>query len=144
MSHIHRHALLPYSDAQMFALVNDVAAYPEYLAGCAAAIVHEQREDAMLATLQLAKKGVRMQFTTRNVLDAPKSIVMQLEDGPFDSFEGRWFFQSLRPDACKVVLDLQFSLNNRMLAVASRTLFDSVSHSMVDAMVQRAKVIYGR
>lgn len=128
----------------MFALVNDVPSYPVYLEGCAEAIVHEHSEDAMIATLKLAKKGISMQFTTHNRLDAPKSIVMELQDGPFDSFEGRWFFQSLRDDACKVVLDLQFSLNSRLMAAASRSLFDSVSHNMVDAMVQRAKVIYGR
>ena len=144
MSHIHRSALLPYSDQQMFALVNDVAAYPEYLSGCVEAIVHEQTQDAMLATLMLERRGIRMQFTTRNRLDAPKSIVMQLHDGPFEAFEGRWFFQYLRADACKVVLDMQFSLNNRLAAAAGRAMFDAVSHNMVDAMVQRAKVIYGQ
>lgn len=143
MSHIHRTALLPYSDQQMFVLVNDVAAYPQYMDGCVAAIVHEQSADAMLATLKLEKKGIKMQFSTRNQLDAPKSIVMQLEDGPFDRFEGRWFFQSLQADACKVVLDLQFSLNSRLMAVAAKKLFDGVANNMVDAMVQRAKRVYG-
>lgn len=144
MSHIHRTALLPYSDHQMFALVNDVAAYPQYMDGCVGAIVHECSADAMLATLQLEKRGIKMQFSTRNQLDAPKSIVMQLQDGPFDSFEGRWFFQYLRDDACKVVLDLQFSLNSRVMAVAAKKLFDGVANNMVDAMVQRAKVVYGQ
>lgn len=143
MSHIHRTALLPYSDAKVFALVNDVAAYPQYMDGCKAAIVHEHTETNMLATLQLERRGIKLEFSTRNIIDAPKSIVLNLEDGPFDSFEGRWFFQHLREDACKVILDLQFSLNNRLLAVAAAKLFDSVANNMVDAMVQRAKVVYG-
>jgi ribosome-associated toxin RatA of RatAB toxin-antitoxin module len=143
MSHIHRTALLPYSDAKMFALVNDVAAYSAYLDGCVASIVHEQTSTSMLATLQLEKRGIKMQFSTRNVLEAPKNIILQLEDGPFDEFEGRWFFQYLNDDACKVILDLQFSLSNAMLALAAKKLFDGVANNMVDAMVQRAKVIYG-
>jgi len=143
MSHIHRTALLPYSDAKMFALVNDVAAYPNYMDGCVGAIVHEQSEDAMLASLHLEKKGIKLQFVTRNVLDAPKTIIMTLQDGPFDAFEGRWFFQHLRDDACKVVLDLQFSLSNRLFAAATKKLFDGVANNMVDAIALRAKAIYG-
>lgn len=143
MSHIHRTALLPYSDAKVFALVNDVAAYPQYMDGCKAAIVHEHTETSMLATLQLERRGIKLEFSTRNIIDAPKSIVLNLVDGPFEHFEGRWFFQFLREDACKVILDLQFSLNNRLLAAAASKLFDSVANNMVDAMAQRAKVIYG-
>lgn len=143
MSHIHRTALLPYSDAKIFALVNDVAAYPEYMEGCKAAIVHEQSETNMLASLQLERRGIKMGFSTRNTIDAPKSIILHLEDGPFESFEGRWFFQFLREDACKVILDLHFQLNNRLMAAAASKLFDNVANNMVDALVQRAKVVYG-
>lgn len=143
MSHIHRTALLPYSDAKVFALVNDVAAYPEYMDGCKAAIVHEQNATGMLASLQLERRGIQLEFSTRNIIDAPKSIVLTLEDGPFEHFEGRWFFQHLADDACKVILDLQFNLNNRLLAMAAGKLFDSVANNMVDAMVQRARAVYG-
>jgi len=144
MPHINRSALLPFSDRQMFDLVNDVAAYPLYLEGCVAANIIEQSETAMMASLKLEKRGIKMQFTTANVLDAPKSIVMSLQEGPFDTFEGRWFFQRLSDDACKVILDLQFSLSGRFVDMAMRKLFDSVSNNMVDAMVKRAREIYGR
>ena len=143
MSHIHRNALLHYTDRQMYDLVNDVAAYPDYLDGCKAATIHEQTATSMIATLALEKKGVKLSFTTSNVLDEPKSIVMNLQDGPFDSFEGRWFFQDLNGEACKVVLDIQFTLANKVTGLAVKKLFDSVSNNMVDAMVQRAKEVYG-
>ncbi len=144
MSHIHRNALLHYTDQQMFDLVNDVASYPEYMDGCMAATVHEQSETSMTATLNLEKRGVKLSFTTTNVLDAPKSIVMNLQDGPFDSFDGRWFFQHLNEEACKVILDLQFSMSNKVAGLAAKKLFDTVSNNMVDAMVQRAKDVYGK
>lgn len=144
MGHINRSALLPYSDAQMYALVNDVAQYPLYMDGCVATDVLECSDLHMLATLKLEKKGIKLQFTTRNELDAPKSIVMFLEDGPFDQFEGRWFFQYLNDDACKVILDIQFTLSNRVKGLAVRKLFDTVSHNMVDAIVNRAKYVYGK
>jgi ribosome-associated toxin RatA of RatAB toxin-antitoxin module len=142
MAHIHRHALLMFSDQQMFDLVNDVGAYPLYLDGCVATSVLEQSAEHMLAELRLEKKGIKLNFTTRNQLDGPKSIVMQLEDGPFDSFEGRWFFQHLDVGACKIILDIQFSLSNRLQGMAAKKLFDAVANSMVDAMVKRANLIY--
>ena len=143
MSHINRSALLPFSVQQMFDLVNDVAAYPQYMEGCAGAIVHEKTPVLMNATLNLEKHGIKMSFTTKNVLDAPKSIVMNLQEGPFDMFEGRWFFQQLNETSCKVILDIQFTLSNRIKGMAVKKLFDSVSNNMVDAMVKRAKAIYG-
>ena len=144
MNHINRSALLPFSDAQMYALVNNVDDYPLYMDGCAATQVLEVSDEHMVATLQLAKKGISFQFTTRNTLDAPKSIVMALEDGPFDAFEGRWFFQHLSDDACKVILDIQFTLSNRVKGLAVKKLFDGVSNNMVDAVVKRAKQVYGK
>ncbi len=143
MAHIHRNAILPFSVEQMYVLVNDVASYPQYLDGCSNTIIHEESDTHMLATLALAKKGIKLEFTTRNILDAPKSITLQLDDGPFDQFEGRWFFQHLADDACKVLLDLQFSLSSKISSVAANKLLDSIGNNMVDAMVKRAKHVYG-
>lgn len=143
MAHINRNALLPYSVDRMYQLVNDVACYPEYLDGCVHAHVHEQSHSHMRATLGLEKKGIKLSFTTRNSLDAPKSIIMTLDDGPFDTFEGRWFFQHLDEEACKVILDLQFSLSSKLSSMAAAKLLDNVGNNMVDAMVKRAKQLYG-
>lgn len=143
MTHINRSALLPYSDKKMFDLVNDVAAYPRYLDGCVGAEVLSESTSSMLATLFLQKRGIKMQFTTENILDSPKSIEMVLKDGPFRHFSGRWFFQHLSDDACKVILDIDFQLSNRIVSSAAKNLFDSVSHSMVDMIVKRARSLYG-
>ena len=142
MSHIQRHALLPFSVEQMFKLVNKVEDYPLYLEGCAEAIIHQQSDTEMRATLKLEKRGIKLEFTTHNIIDAPKSIVLHLEDGPFAQFEGRWFFQYLADDACKVILDLQFQLSGKITSVAAAKLLDSVGNNMVDAMINRAKHIY--
>lgn len=144
MAHINRSALLPFSDQQMFDLVNDVSAYPHYLEGCVEAVIIEHTSITMVAELALEKRGIKMRFTTANALDAPKSIVMNLHSGPFETFEGRWFFQRLNDQACKVILDIQFTLSGRIADVAVRKLFDSVSNNMVDAMVKRARDVYGQ
>ncbi len=143
MTHINRSAILPYSDAKLFALVNDVATYPEYLEGCVSTEILSESAIEMTATLFLQKRGIKMHFTTVNSLDSPKSITMTLKEGPFDTFSGRWFFQRLNDDACKVILDIEFSLSNRLAGVAVKKLFDSVSQNMVDCVVKRARSLYG-
>ncbi len=143
MSQIHRHALINYSNQQMFALVNDVAAYPLYMEGCRKVVVHRQDEYSMLATMELERHGIRMSFTTENVLDSPSSIVMRLQEGPFRQLEGKWLFEPLGSDACKVVFNLHFAMKNPVAGFALGKLFDSVGNAMVDAVALRAKQLYG-
>ena len=52
MTRIERSALVAYSAAQLYEVVNDVASYPQFLAGCESSEVHEASESHMLATLK--------------------------------------------------------------------------------------------
>jgi ribosome-associated toxin RatA of RatAB toxin-antitoxin module len=143
MTHLTRSALLPYPAPAMFDLVNDIEAYPRYMDGCVGAKILLREEDVIEARLELAKGGIRQAFTTRNQLTRPSSIDMQLVDGPFSAFSGRWTFQVLNDTACKVTLDLRFSFTNTLLAMAAKSLFGSVADRMVDALVKRANELYG-
>ena len=143
MTTISRSALLPYSADQIFELINDVSAYPEFMDGCVGAEVLSESDDAMVARLDLSRAGVRQSFTTRNALQRPLEIKLELVDGPFESFAGRWTLLALNEQACKVSLFLSFTLNSSVLSAAARQLFNGAANSMVDAMVKRAKVVYG-
>jgi ribosome-associated toxin RatA of RatAB toxin-antitoxin module len=143
MTTISRSALLPYSADQIFELINDVGAYPQFMDGCVGAEVLSESDDAMVARLDLSRAGVRQSFTTRNALQRPLEIKLELVDGPFESFAGRWTVLALNEQACKVSLFLSFTLNSSILSAAARQLFNGAANSMVDAMVKRAKVVYG-
>jgi ribosome-associated toxin RatA of RatAB toxin-antitoxin module len=144
MAHINRSALLPYPAQAMYDLVNDIEAYPKYMEGCVGATILRRDTDVIEARLDLARGAIRYSFSTRNHLDAPKSIRMELIDGPFTQFEGRWFFQSLGDNACKVILDLQFSMASKLGSLAARKLFDGVANNLVDALCNRARAVYGK
>ena len=81
MPRITRSALVMFSAEQMFQLVNDVDAYPEFLPGCVGSRVHESGEDYMMASVDVAKAGIAKTFTTRNQLDANRTIKMELVGG---------------------------------------------------------------
>ena len=143
MTIIKRTTLLPYPARQMFDLVNDVEAYPGFMDGCVGAEVLRREPQLMEARLDLSRGGVSHSLSTRNRLQEPDSICLELLEGPFDFFEGRWEFRALSEVACKVSLNLQFNVNNAILGAAASHLFDKVSSNMVDAVEKRARQLYG-
>ncbi|PIE36797.1 MAG: ubiquinone-binding protein [Gammaproteobacteria bacterium] len=143
MTQIDRSALLPYTAEQLFMLVDDIESYPHYMDGCVAAEVFLRTPAVVEARLDLAKGGVRQSFSTRNYLTAPESIELELLEGPFQRFTGRWRFKALGECACKVSLQLEFSIDNALVGLAMARLFDSVTDKLVEAVSRRARAVYG-
>ena len=142
MTTINRSVLLPYAIEDIYRLINQVEAYPQYMEGCVGAEILEQSETTMEARLDLAKAGISHSLTTRNLLQSPHSVKMSLVDGPFSFFSGEWQLQRVNSQACKVTLDLQFKIENRVLGLAAKTLFNPMADNLVDAVVRRAKQVY--
>lgn len=138
MIKVQRSAILAHSDKRMFELVNDVEAYPLYLDGCKAVKVLHRSDTELVARLTLSRGSVSQSFTTRNILDPVKSMTMTLEEGPFSHFNGLWQFKALNETACKVSLNLEFTVSNRVLAKAVEPLLKSVADQLVDSVCQRA------
>jgi ribosome-associated toxin RatA of RatAB toxin-antitoxin module len=143
MTRIDRSALLNYSAENMFALVNDIEAYPSYMQGCVGAQVLCRDDSTVEARLDIAKAGIKQSLVTRNILRAPEEILLQLVEGPFESFEGKWGFQSLKEDACKVTLELSFTMSNSIVGQAAKKIFEPVASNLVDALCKRARIVYG-
>lgn len=143
MSSINRSAIVPYTPAQMFLLVDDIASYPQFLPWCSGSREHERSEDVVRATVELAKGKVKKSFTTLNRLQSGKMIEMRLVDGPFKHLEGFWRFHPLQDgQACKVQLDLEFEFSSKIVALAIGPVFTTVANSLVDAFVARAHSKY--
>jgi ribosome-associated toxin RatA of RatAB toxin-antitoxin module len=138
MASIHRHALVRHSAVRMFGLVNDVARYPQRFSWCEGSRVIEQSEQHMLARLDLRVAGLPISFTTRNTLEFPTRIALQLEDGPFSDFKGLWVFHSLAEDACKVSLSLDFEVANKLIGSALSIGFQGLADRMVDDFCREA------
>ena len=74
---------------------------------------------------------------------AAQEITLKLIDGPFEYFAGRWDFHTLGDSACKMSLNLEFSINSSVLGLAASKFFDKVTNNLVDAIDLRAQQIYG-
>jgi ribosome-associated toxin RatA of RatAB toxin-antitoxin module len=143
MPHVERSALVHYGAEQMFDLVADVEAYPEFLPWCAGAEVTPEHASAVLASVDIAYLGIRARFTTRNENRFPEQIRMSLVEGPFRVLSGHWRFIELRPGASKVQLSLEYQFGAGLLAVALAPVFDVIANSMVDSFAERAEALYG-
>jgi ribosome-associated toxin RatA of RatAB toxin-antitoxin module len=144
MSSINRSALVPYSSAEMFALVDDIAAYPDFLPGCRRAEVLSRSDDEVRATIELAKGGVEKAFTTCNRIQRNKMIEVRLVEGPFKHLNGFWRFDPLGEHGCKVSLDLEFEFASRVLGLVVGPVFNQIANSLVDSFMKRAVEVYGR
>ena len=139
---IERSALVNYSAQQMFDLVNDIEAYPSYMAGCENAQILERGDDWLTAKLDLAKAGLHQSFTTRNTLNAPHSMTMELVNGPFKTFRGIWQFTALSEGSCEVKFHLEFEFSNFLIGMAAGPMLSQLAGEQVDAVCLRARSIY--
>lgn len=143
MATLERSALVPFSAERMFALVNDVRRYPEFVPWCAGAEVLAETDALIEASLRLKRGGVEHRFTTRNTLTPCSAMRLELVDGPFTSFTGDWTFKALGEDACKIGLTLTFHYRGRLATAALGALLSSSADTLVEAFCQRAKALYG-
>lgn len=143
MAHkVERSALVHYSAQQMYDLINDIEAYPQFMDGCIGAKIIARGDDWLEARLELSKAGVSQSFVTRNQLQPPLAMTLNLVDGPFKFLRGAWRFTPLGQAACKVSFELEFELQNRLLGMAVGKLFEAVSNKQVDALCARAQQVY--
>lgn len=144
MYNINRSALVPYSTQKMFDLVNDVDHYQNFLPWCGGSKMIEESEEASLAAVTIAFKGVNKTFTTANKLIRPSEIKLKMVDGPFSKLEGKWTFKTLDENACKLSLNLDFDFSNRLVGAVIGPVFKIIADSMIDSFIKQAEVLYGK
>jgi len=137
MQQIRRSAIVQRTDAQMFALVNDVESYPRRFKWCSAARVLDRGDDWLIANLELRVGGFSQAFSTRNTLTPPHRIDMQLVDGPFRALGGGWTFTALGDSGCKVALALDFEYAG-LMAPIMRAGFEKIADRLVDEFCNAA------
>jgi len=143
MQVVERSALVTYTPAQMFALVNDVARYPDFLPWCVGVRVEVVSATERIAALKVARGVLQTEFTTRNTLLQDAQIHMRLMHGPFRDLTGLWRFEAIGTRGARVQFRVEFEFKNRLTAAAFDAAFETLCGGIVDAFVRRAQEIYG-
>ena len=132
---IKKTAIVPYSAAQMYDLVNDIESYPKYLPWCREAKVLRHSSSEIEASLHLARGGVHHTFSTVNRLQPKSSIEVQLLEGPFRHLKGSWRFEDIanqpvgEEGGCRVSFHLEFIFSNRILDMAVGPVLENIANT---------------
>ncbi|MDD2705671.1 MAG: type II toxin-antitoxin system RatA family toxin [Acidocella sp.] len=139
--------VVPYTSAQLFALVSDVAKYPRFLPWCMASRVRSHIGNEMVADLTIGFGPFRESFTSRVYFHPPEGegpcgIRVEYENGPFKYLHNSWDFTP-HPDGCTVDFFVDFEFRSFVLQKAIGLVFTEAVRMMVSAFLKRARVVYG-
>jgi coenzyme Q-binding protein COQ10 len=135
--------------AQMFALVADIEAYPQFLPLCRALRVTrrsaEGEKETLVADMEVGYKAIRETFTSRVVCERPLlKILVNYIDGPFKHLENTWRFRDIEGQGSQVEFHITYEFKNRMLSLLVGGMFDTAFRKFAEAFERRADQVYGR
>ncbi|TIB68710.1 hypothetical protein E3P77_00877 [Wallemia ichthyophaga] len=162
--------LLPYAQRDLWRMVADVGRYSEFVPHCTHSRVlgsgerererererewkQNQEQDAKLSTtttveaeLGVGFKGFEERYTSVVTLQPFHTVTARASSQTplFKSLETRYRFTQHSHTHTLLAIELEYAFSNPLYAALSSTFFDGVSHAMVNAFEERARVVCGR
>lgn len=143
MANVSTSVCVNYTATEMYDLVNDVEAYPNYVPMCSAVRLLSKSATSLKATMTLAKGKIKLSFTTENSMEEGRGINMKLIEGPFKQLRGVWRFDPLPSGGCETTFRLDYEFANALLGMAFGGFLKEVAGSMVEAFCNQAARKYG-
>lgn len=125
--------------AAMFALVDAVEHYPEFLPWCSGTQVLERTPEITRARIDVDYHGLASHFSTLNRKQAPGRMDLEFVEGPFETFRGHWRFAPLGDSGCRVEFALDYAFANAALDTLLGPVFGHIIETLVDRFVARAE-----
>ena len=144
--HVTKH--LPYTPDQLFALVGDVMAYPEFVPWITAmrtwnARTVEEGVEALDAEAGVGFSFLKERFSTRVRRDAPNHrIEVNLLSGPFRRLANRWQFADAGADGTRVEFDIDFQFKSRLLETLLTANFSHAVDRLMTCFEARAQALW--
>ena len=142
------HHEVTHSARDMFALVADVDAYPQFVPMCTAMVVksrdEEEGKETVVARMTVGYGLVSKSYLSRIVLD-PEALTIQVAaiDGPFRQLDNHWRFEPAGEKACRVHFDITYEFRSRTLGMLLGGIFDRAFRRFAEAFEKRADALYG-
>ena len=133
----HVSKVMPYAPEQLFRLVGDVAAYPEFVPWITSMRTWNARHlgdgiEAVDAEAGVGFSFLKERFATRVRRDARnRQIDVSLLSGPFRKLENRWRFLDAGHGCARIEFDIEFVFKSRLLETLLRANF----HHAVDKLI---------
>jgi ribosome-associated toxin RatA of RatAB toxin-antitoxin module len=124
----------------MFALVDDVERYPEFLPWCSKTVVYERTPQITRACIDIDYHGLTSQISTLNRKVSPGLMDLDFVEGPFDKFKGHWRFTPLGEAGCRVEFALDYAFSSPAMEALLGPVFGHIMGTLVDRFVARAEM----
>ena len=142
MPTVKRSGRVPYTTEQMFDLVNDIEQYPKFLHWCRGARIDLKQGNTVEATLDIGVLGFHQSFRTRNTLERPHRIGIDLVSGPFRRLRGEWRFVAAPDGGSDISLTLAFEVTLSPFGAVFAKVFEELAAAQMTAFTERARKIY--
>jgi len=140
---------MPYSAKQMYDLIADVNAYPQFLPWCVGARIRKRTEmpdgtTQMDADLVISFKLFRERFGSKVTLyPADLRVDVAYLDGPFRYLNNHWKFTPIDENSCEADFFVDFEFKSAMLQAVIGVVFNEAMQRIVRAFEKRAQELYG-
>jgi coenzyme Q-binding protein COQ10 len=139
---------LPYTPDQLFALVGDVNAYPDFVPWISSMRTWNPRTlgegvEAVDAEAGVGFSFLKERFSTRVRCDTVnRQIDVSLLSGPFRHLANRWEFYA-HEGGTRVEFDIDFQFKSRLLEALLAANFAHAVDRLMECFEARAKALYG-
>jgi len=144
----HVEKVLPYTPDQLFELVGNVDAYPQFVPWITGMRTWNARTDPegrhwLDAEARVGFSFLRESFSTRVRRDpAARQIDVDLISGPFQKLRNRWRFTEV-PGGTRIDFDIDFAFKTRLLEALLERNFEHAVDRLMGCFEARAQALYG-
>ncbi|MDI9313679.1 MAG: type II toxin-antitoxin system RatA family toxin [Hydrotalea sp.] len=135
--------IVPFSDQHLYAIVKDVAHYPDFLPWCLSARIVEQRDGFFVADLVVGVKSLREEFRSEVTYnDADKKITTRgTSRGPLSTMDSHWHFRKINDQECEIDFSVSLSFSSFITEKLFSPFFNEAVKRMTAAFLTRAKTL---
>ena len=139
MPTVTKSVLVARSAESMFALVDDVEHYPEFLPWCRSTEVFERTREITRARLDIDYRGLKTHIVTLNRKQPPGAMTLEFVEGPFERFGAQWTFTPLGDAGCRVEYAMDYRFSSTLVERVVAPVFGYIAETLVDCFVARAE-----
>ncbi len=128
---------LPHTAAFLFDIIQNVEAYPQFLPWCQKITVLERAENKIVADMTLGKGPFTETFRSDVELTPHRKVIIRSHTAPLRHLESHWVLDE-NDNGTHVRFDIDFELNNTLLAGMLKLVLNQIGQTMVQAFEDRA------
>jgi coenzyme Q-binding protein COQ10 len=134
--------ILPFTPEQLFALVERVEAYPDFLPWMTKTVVSNRTSERFRAEVFVGYRMISDSYVCDVLLTPHRQIDIQYISGPFSKLENTWTFTPL-PHGTQVDFYIDFEFSSYLLQSLMTAVFTEAIQRLMTAFEQRAYELYG-